>query len=83
MRARERWHHLAEAPRTAWNLVARGRHHFVFDHTPMVARDMGLPQRLNTLLAGLNLFHRRLSPWAWPLNMPPFGSHSTRPPANT
>jgi sulfatase maturation enzyme AslB (radical SAM superfamily) len=69
VRAWERWHHFAEAPRTAWELAVRGRRSFVFDYMPMVVRGMSPRQRLNTLRAGLNLVHRRLSPWAWPLNM--------------
>jgi MoaA/NifB/PqqE/SkfB family radical SAM enzyme len=69
VRSWERWYHLADAPKTAWDLAVRGRHGFVFDYMPMTVRGMGRRQRLNTLRAGLNLVHRRLSPWAWPLNM--------------
>lgn len=69
MRSWERWQHFADAPRTAWELALRGRHSFVFDHMPVTVRGMSRRQRLNTLRAGLNLVHRRLSPWAWPLNM--------------
>jgi len=68
VRSWERWQHFARAPRTAWDLTMRGRHSFVFDYMPMAVRGMSLRQRLNTLRAGLNLVHRRLSPWAWPLN---------------
>jgi len=47
----------------------RGRYSSVFDYMPMTVRGMRPRQRLNTLRAGLNLAHRRLSPWAWPLHM--------------
>lgn len=69
MRARERWQYLARVPRIAWDVTVHGRYCFVFDHMPMAVRRMGWRQRLNTLRAGLNLVRRRLSPWAWPLNM--------------
>lgn len=69
MRSWERWRHFASAPRTLWELAALGRHSFVFDYMPMAVRGMRPRQRLNTVRAGLNLVHRRLTPWAWPLNM--------------
>ncbi len=69
MRSWERWQHFAHAPRTAWDLIAHGRHSFIFDYMPMAVRGMSRRQRLNAVRAGLNLVHRRLSPWAWPLNM--------------
>jgi len=69
VRSWERWQHFAGAPRVAWDLAMRGRHSFVFDYMPMTVRGMSRRQRLNTMQAGLNLVHRRLSPWAWPLNM--------------
>lgn len=69
MRSWERWKHFADAPRIAWDLAVHGRHSSVFDCMPMTVRGIGRRQRFNTLRAGLNLVHRRLSPWAWPLNM--------------
>lgn len=69
MRSWERWQYVARVPRNAWDLTVHGQYHFVFDYMPMVVRRMDWRQRLNTLRAGLNLVHRRLSPWAWPLNM--------------
>jgi MoaA/NifB/PqqE/SkfB family radical SAM enzyme len=69
VRSWERWRHFADAPRTVWDLAVRGRYSSVFDYMPMTVRGMRPRQRLNTLRAGLNLAHRRLSPWAWPLHM--------------
>lgn len=69
MRQRERWEYLGSAPRVGWDAVVRGQYRFTFDTMPMVVRGMSWPARLNLLAAGLNLAHRRLRPWSWPLHM--------------
>jgi len=69
VRARERLQYLRRAPLDLWNLLVHARHSYTFDWMPMVVRNMSWRQRFNMARAGLNLFHRRTTPWAWPLNM--------------
>lgn len=69
MRSHERWAYLRNSATIAWNVALRGRYDFAFDWMPMEIRGMSAAQRLNILRAGLNLFHRRLHPWSWPLHM--------------
>ena len=69
MRRRERWEYVGSAPRIAWDAIARGRYRFTYDTMPMVVRGMSWPSRLNLMTASLNLLHRRLRPWSWPLHM--------------
>ncbi len=65
----ERWEYLARAPKIAWDLLARGEYAFTFDWMPIVVSGMPVAQRMNMVKAALNLAHRRLRPWSWPLNM--------------
>jgi len=69
VRRQERWEYLGRAPRIAWDAIARGQYRFTFDTMPMVVRGLSWPSRLNLLAAGLNLAHRRLRPWSWPIHM--------------
>lgn len=69
MRSFERWEYLARAPKIAWDLLARRQYAFTFDFMPMLVSGMPVRQRINMAKAALNLAHRRLSPWSWPLNM--------------
>lgn len=69
MRRAERWEYLSRSGRIAWEALALGRYRFHYDWMPIVVSGMPAKQRLNLLRAGLNLFHRRLVPWAWPLHM--------------
>ena len=69
MRAHERLEYLRRVPVDLWNLLVHARHSFTFDWMPMVVRNMSLRQRINMGWAGLNLLHRRTTPWAWPLHM--------------
>jgi radical SAM protein with 4Fe4S-binding SPASM domain len=69
VRRQERWEYLGRAPRIARDAIARGQYRFTFDTMPMVVRGLSWPSRLNLLAAGLNLAHRRLRPWSWPLHM--------------
>jgi MoaA/NifB/PqqE/SkfB family radical SAM enzyme len=69
VRQSERWEYLARAAGIAWDVTVRGRYAFTFDWMPILVSGMPAAQRVNLLKAGLNLAHRRLLPWSWPLNM--------------
>jgi radical SAM protein with 4Fe4S-binding SPASM domain len=69
MKPRKRRRYLLRAPRIAWDVLARGRYEFTFDHMPIRASGMSLRKRINTLRAGLNLLHMRDKPWSWPIHM--------------
>ena len=62
MRQQERWEYLGSAPRIAWDAIVRGQYRFTFDAMPIAVRGLSWPARLN-------LAHRRLRPWSWPLHM--------------
>jgi radical SAM protein with 4Fe4S-binding SPASM domain len=60
---------IARAPLLLWEILARGRYRFSYDLMDATLHHMAVPKRLNLVRSGLNLVHRRLSPWSWPLHM--------------
>jgi radical SAM protein with 4Fe4S-binding SPASM domain len=69
MRSFERNRGLLRAPKIAWDALVRGSYGFVYDGMRLRADRMPAAKRLNLCKAGLNLVHRRLSPWSMPLHM--------------
>lgn len=69
MKSHERTKGLLRAPKLAWDVLVRGRYAFKYDQMPMLVDGMPWAKRLNLLRSGLNLLHRRLSPWSMPLHM--------------
>ena len=69
MKSHERRRALLRVPRLLGEVLLGGRYAFVYDRIPITAREMSLGKRLNLLLSGGNLVHRRLRPWSMPLHM--------------
>ena len=69
MRSHERTRGLLRGPKLAWDVLIRGRYAFKYDQMPMLACGMSRAKRLNLFKSGLNLLHRRLTPWSMPLHM--------------
>ena len=69
MQAKHRWALLIQTPKVFKDIVFRGRYDFEYDLMPCHASNMPMAKRLNLLRAGLNLLHRNLQPWSWPINM--------------
>ena len=69
MRASERIEYLKKAPALAWDIMVRGKRKFDYDLMPVNITGMTAAKRMNLLMSGANLIHRRLHPWSWPLNM--------------
>jgi radical SAM protein with 4Fe4S-binding SPASM domain len=69
MRAKERISGIFRAPRLASDVLLRGQYRFVYDQMPVTIKKMSIAKRLNLFRSGLNLLHRRLSPWNMPLHM--------------
>lgn len=83
------------APLLLWRLAAQGRYDFSYDQMRISLRRMSWAKRFNLLRSGLNLLHRRVRPWSFPLHMQfelanycnlrcpicPTGSHSLHRPA--
>lgn len=63
------WRYLSRAPRLLPDILVLGRYGFSFDLMPLRAEGMSVGKRLNLLVAGLNLLHRRLVPWSWPIHL--------------
>jgi radical SAM protein with 4Fe4S-binding SPASM domain len=69
MRTSERWSYLKRAPQLMSDILIRGRFNFTYDLMPTHTSRMPIAKRLNLLRSGMNLVHRRLRPWSWPINM--------------
>lgn len=69
MREKERRNYLKRAPQLFNDILVRGRYDFAYDLMPTHTMRMPLPKRFNLLRSGVNLVHRRLHPWSWPINM--------------
>ena len=69
MRSHERTRALWRAPKLAWDVLIRGRYHFIYDQMPMLASGMSRAKRLNLVKSGGNLLYRRLNPWSMPLHL--------------
>lgn len=69
MRKHERIRGLIRSPLLAWEILGRGDYHFVYDQMPITIRNMSLEKRFNLVKSGMNLIHRRLTPWSMPLHM--------------
>ncbi len=69
MRMSERWSYLKRSPQLLGDILFRGQYDFKFDLMPVHITRMPMKKRVNLLRAGMNLIHRRLYPWSWPLNM--------------
>lgn len=65
----ERARGILRSPLIAWRLAAEGRYDFSYDQMPISLRGMGWAKRVNLLVSGLNLLHRRIKPWSMPLHM--------------
>jgi MoaA/NifB/PqqE/SkfB family radical SAM enzyme len=69
MRAQVRWHYLLRTPQLLGQILLGGRYDFTYDLMPMRSQHMPMRKRLNLAATGLNLLHRRLKPWAWPIHI--------------
>jgi radical SAM protein with 4Fe4S-binding SPASM domain len=69
MKQHERLRALVQSPKLIWDVLVRGRYHFMFDLMPMHCRGMSVAKRLNLFRSGANLIYRKLKPWGWPLHM--------------
>ncbi|BBO18037.1 radical SAM protein [Candidatus Brocadia pituitae] len=69
MRNKERWKSLVKSPETIWNLLFLGKYNFYFDFMPAELKRMSLKKQINLIMFGLNLIHRRIHPWSWPIHM--------------
>ncbi len=69
MKAFERTQSLIRTPRLLWDVLVRGRYDFTYDMMPMCAQQMSFSKRWNLCKSGINLIHRRLTPWNLPLHM--------------
>ncbi|MFC1993395.1 radical SAM/SPASM domain-containing protein [Chloroflexota bacterium] len=69
MRIGERWNYSKKAPQLLNDILVHGRYDFNYDLMPVHVRRMPLSKRLNLLRSGVNLVHRRLRPWSWPLHI--------------
>ncbi len=66
--AKRRWY-LKNAPRLAWNILAKGQYDFSMDLMPMHSTRMPIAKRLNLARSALNLFHRSSKPSSMPINL--------------
>ena len=69
MRSNERNRALLRIPKLLWNAALLGRYHFLYDQMPFTSARMSIGKRYNLLKSGLNLLHRRRTPWSMPLHM--------------
>lgn len=69
MKSRERAQSLMRTPRLLWDVLARGQYDFNYDMMPIRAQRMSGGKRWNLFKSGINLIHRRLTPWSMPLHM--------------
>lgn len=69
MKSKERVQGLLKSPRLLADVLLRGRYEFIYDQMRFVVKNMPFGKRLNLARGGLNLVHRRLSPWSMPLHM--------------
>lgn len=69
MRAQNRRRYLMRAPSLIYDILFRGRYDFTYDLMPFSRTGMTLAARWNLLKAGLNLLHRRPSPYCLPIFM--------------
>jgi radical SAM protein with 4Fe4S-binding SPASM domain len=69
MRLQERLSYLRRARALTWDILVRGRYDFEYDLMPVHVHHMPLKKRLNLLLTGANLIHRRAHAWSRPINM--------------
>lgn len=69
MKTYDRLRYLMRSPQLLWNILGRGKYDFTFDLTPIQMRNMSFRKRCNLIAAGLNLLHRRLTPYNWPIFM--------------
>ena len=69
MRLQERLSYLRRARALTWDILVRGRYDFKYDLMPVHVHHMPLNKRLNLLMAGANLIHRRAHAWSRPVNM--------------
>jgi MoaA/NifB/PqqE/SkfB family radical SAM enzyme len=69
MRTHERIRSIMRSPKLLWDVLARGRYDFSYDRMPFRARGMAWAKRWGLVRSGLNLLHRRVRPWSWPIHM--------------
>ncbi len=69
MRTNERLQGLIKAPSLFWNTLVKGSYQFVYDQMPITLSKMSIRKRINLITSGMNLVHRRLTPWSMPLHM--------------
>ena len=69
MRSNERKRALLRSPKLLWDAALLGRYQFFYDQMPFTSERMSIGKRYNLLKSGLNLLHRRLTPWSMPLHM--------------
>ncbi len=56
-------------PKLLLDAALLGQYHFSYDQMPFTSDRMSIAKRYNLLKSGLNLLHRRLTPWSMPLHM--------------
>ncbi len=69
MRAKRRLEYLLHSPQLFSRILFRGNYKFQFDLMDMQSNQMPLSKRINLLKAGMNLIHRKMNPWSWPIHM--------------
>lgn len=69
MRLQQRWNYIKKSPKIFYNVAFRGRYYFQFDLMDIKTENMSFAKRVNLLKTGLNLIHRKLYPWNWPIHM--------------
>ena len=69
MKKTERLRYLRRSPKLARDLLFRGRYDSSFDLMPVHLENMSPVKRWNIVKTGLNLIHRRLMPYGWPIFM--------------
>src|SRR4030066_357993 len=69
MLSKHRWVMLSNAPKVLTGIVFRNRYDFEHDLMPCHTSNMTMEKRINILRTGMNLLHRNLRPWGWPVNM--------------
>ena len=69
MKRYERTRSLLRSPKVAWDVIIRGRYQFVYDQMKICMQRMSSAKRYNLVKAGMNLIHRRLTPWSMPVHL--------------
>lgn len=69
MRESERNRSLLRSPILMYDVLLRGNYDFIYDRMPIRFRRMTARKRWNLFSSGINLLHRRLSPWNMPLHL--------------